>query len=362
MCQCLSRGGSEAPMETVVLEKTIIKLGSLLALGFGVAGANIISHNMKASESAGVNALVPGQLVDCVLAMMSISDFGAAIEVLQGKIMTFVNQIAEIIHGVVDEFHGAPNKNNGDTFLLIWKIETNKFTDVNDAKWWTQRVADMSVVSLAKLLGAVHRSPLLAGYRCHPGLQCRVGTNFRVDLTFGMHAGWAIEGAVGSEFKIDASYLSPNVSITATMERSTMIYEVNLVLSQAVVELCSPAVMAKCRVMDRVLVKGSTVPMDLYALDMDVKAVPVDTSKPLPIVWNTRNRYKARQYLESEKKGKLSQEVSIAKLFDEDDAIGLMRTRYTVEFFQLFNMGYQNYSQGEWQVGRRMLSCTRALL
>ena len=27
-----------------------------------------------------------------------------------------------------------------------------------------------------------------------------------------------------------------------------------------------------------------------------------------------------------------------------------------VEFFQLFNMGYQNYSQGEWQVARRMLS------
>lgn len=28
-------------------------------------------------------------------------------QVLQGRIMTFVNQIAEIIHGVVDEFHGV---------------------------------------------------------------------------------------------------------------------------------------------------------------------------------------------------------------------------------------------------------------
>ena len=32
----------------------------------------------------------------------------------------------------------------------------------------------------------------------------------RVNLSFGLHAGWAIEGAVGSEFKIDASYVSPN--------------------------------------------------------------------------------------------------------------------------------------------------------
>ena len=49
---------SASQMETVVLEKTIIKLGSLLALGFGEAGANIIGHNMKSSDSAGVNAMV----------------------------------------------------------------------------------------------------------------------------------------------------------------------------------------------------------------------------------------------------------------------------------------------------------------
>merc|ERR1711957_696451 len=38
---------NEQPMETVILEKTIIKLGSLLALGFGEAGANIIAANMR---------------------------------------------------------------------------------------------------------------------------------------------------------------------------------------------------------------------------------------------------------------------------------------------------------------------------
>lgn len=34
-------------METVMLEKTIIKLGGLLALGFGEAGAEVIGQNMK---------------------------------------------------------------------------------------------------------------------------------------------------------------------------------------------------------------------------------------------------------------------------------------------------------------------------
>jgi hypothetical protein len=33
--------------ETKILEKTIIKIGSLLALGFGEAGTNIIKKNMQ---------------------------------------------------------------------------------------------------------------------------------------------------------------------------------------------------------------------------------------------------------------------------------------------------------------------------
>eukprot|EP00434_Breviolum_minutum_P010322 symbB.v1.2.009108.t1/scaffold573.1/size222803/17 len=106
--QSSRKASTEGPMETVILEKTIIKLGSLLALGFGEAGANIISHNMKGSDSAGVNAILPGMKVDCVIGLCRVLDFGTATEVLQGRIMTFVNQIAEIIHGVVDEFHGVP--------------------------------------------------------------------------------------------------------------------------------------------------------------------------------------------------------------------------------------------------------------
>ena len=37
-------------------------------------------------------------------------------------------------------------------------------------------------------------------------------------MGFGIHLGWAIEGAIGSEHKIDASYLSPNVNLAAWLE------------------------------------------------------------------------------------------------------------------------------------------------
>eukprot|EP00930_Biecheleria_cincta_P053920 TRINITY_DN3973_c0_g4_i1.p1 TRINITY_DN3973_c0_g4~~TRINITY_DN3973_c0_g4_i1.p1 ORF type:complete len:955 (-),score=143.37 TRINITY_DN3973_c0_g4_i1:54-2918(-) len=354
-CKCCSQKSQE-PMETVILEKTIIKLGSLLALGFGEAGANIISSNMRGSDSSGVNAMVPGVLVDCIIGVCKVQDFSTATEVLQAKIMTFVNQIAEIIHGVVDEFHGSPNKNSGESFLIIWRV------DANDAEDKHRRMAEMSIVAFAKILGGMHRSSLLADYRTHPGLQYRLGKNARMTLSFGLHAGWAIEGAVGSEFKIDASYVSPNVSIAASVERYTQVYNVSLVAADSVLRLCNAELASKCRKIDRVIITGSAAPMGLYCIDLDWASLEVDDSPPPEVVWNTKNRYRARQWIEGQKNSKWGEEVSMARAFDEDPVISVMRQRYTTQFFQLFNMGYQNYFQGEWQVARRMLSETRSIL
>jgi len=36
-------------------------------------------------------------------------------------------------------------------------------------------------------------------------------------MGFGLHLGWAIEGAIGSHYKFDASYLSPNVNMAARL-------------------------------------------------------------------------------------------------------------------------------------------------
>lgn len=35
----------------------------------------------------------------------------------------FVNEVAEIVHGTVNKFSGATNKNIGNCFLLVWKFD-----------------------------------------------------------------------------------------------------------------------------------------------------------------------------------------------------------------------------------------------
>lgn len=223
-------------------------------------------------------------------------------------------------------------------------------------------MAGCAVTAFVKILADLNRSPLLATYRGHPGLQYRLGSDCRVNLSFGLHAGWAIEGAVGSEFKIDASYLSPNVSIATSVEAATQPYGVSLMAAQSVFDLCPENVKTKCRLIDKVIITGQQTPMKLFCVDLDYKSVKVDTCDPLKLVWNTRNRFKVREFLASEKVTMQSGKVNFGQVFDRDPAIKDMRKRYTVEFFQLYIMGYQNYSQGEWQVARRMLMCTKSLL
>ncbi len=64
----------------------------------------------------------------------------------------------------------------------------------------------------------------------HPKLNNKM-PNYSVKMGFGLHLGWAIEGAIGSAYKIDASYLSPNVNMSAVLEGCTKQYNVMLLIS-----------------------------------------------------------------------------------------------------------------------------------
>lgn len=49
----------DGPFETVILESTIVKIGALLAIGFGEAGSEIIAKNME--KSGEVDPMLPGK-------------------------------------------------------------------------------------------------------------------------------------------------------------------------------------------------------------------------------------------------------------------------------------------------------------
>lgn len=145
--------------ETVILEQTIVKIGALLALGFGEAGSKVIAQNME--QGGDVDPMVPGNKILAIFGFCIIRNFSEVTEVLQEEVMLFVNEVADIIHTQVDQFSGSPNKNIGEAFLIVWKFPTvDVETDDNDQLYLRKSnrvnaMADMSVLSYIKCLAVI---------------------------------------------------------------------------------------------------------------------------------------------------------------------------------------------------------------
>ena len=115
-----------------MLERAIVKIGHLLALGFGEAGGGIIGQNMTSTGE--LNPMMPGVKTYAIFGFCILDNFVDSTEVLQTEIMSYVNQIAEITHSMVDRYGGSANKNIGDAFLLVWKFHNPKQIQDMDKK------------------------------------------------------------------------------------------------------------------------------------------------------------------------------------------------------------------------------------
>lgn len=340
------------PMETVVLEKTIIKIGSLLALGFGEAGAEIIGQNMRGSDSTAINAMIPGRKVEAIFGFCDIRHFTEATEVLEDQVMVFVNRIAGVVHSCIHEFFGSPNQNVGDAFLLVWRLSGH-----DESK--QRRLADMSVISFMKIIAMINKSPLLAAYKTHPRL-CKRLPNYRVRMGFGLHSGWAIEGAIGSEFKIDASYLSPNVNMASRLEGLTKYYETSMIISEVLIRLVSERIGEQARLMDNVYMVGWEDPLKLFTMDLDDTCFAVSSSTMK--VSSKREKFRNRYDRLRKRQQRWSDDFSMENFFENDTDIAKMRQRFTVEFLCRFHMAYLNYEAGNWSIAHDMLEVTKNLL
>lgn len=78
----------------------------------------------------------------------------------------------------------------------------------------------MSLLSFVEIIIDIETKQQILKYRDHKSLRRKL-PGFKVKMGFGLHVGWAIEGAIGSSYKIDASYLSPNVNMASRLEAAT---------------------------------------------------------------------------------------------------------------------------------------------
>lgn len=375
----------------------ITKIADLLRKCWGVAGAGIISSNLartKDGKTVVFNPTVPGKRVYALFGFVAINGFSEQLRALDRDVMILINDVAKVVHDEVYRWalgdHGQCNKNLGSAFLMVFRIGdfsevhkkkqvateklfrdnakvTNK-TNANLRRRHTgggrtrqgtrkggrhqdvdgqlqlaslpgiQSFTDRALLGMLKSFAGVHRDKQLTDWKTDFRLSAGV-SDYHVDIIYGMDAGWAVEGAVGSEYKIDATYLSPHVNMASRMMSATKQYGVTILLSKAVQELLSLSCREKLRHLDTVYVKGSKVKQEIFTFDARYQGVDFFLLERTP------------------EQADLDAEAYTPNIWDHDQDLRAMRQHVSDEFMEIFRMGVKQYLAGKWVEAYATLEC-----
>ena len=155
-------------------------------------------------------------------------------------------------------------------------------------------------------------------------------------MGFGMHVGWAIEGAIGSTLKIDATYISPHVEMAERLEASSKKYGSPLIMSHWFVMLLSPAAQSYLRPVDCIVCEGVPVPITLYTFDI---AIDIDSVRPgfaAPKVDKTT-----------------AEQIPVD--FEKDTLYRDLQAGLHPAFLTSYRAGFESYLDGDWNEAQQLL-------
>ena len=375
--------------ETEQLINAITNIANLLRKCWGVAGAGIISSNLartKDGKTVVFNPTVPGKRVYALFGFVAINGFSEQLRALDRDVMILINDVAKVVHDEVYRWalgdSGQCNKNLGAAFLMVFRI--GDFSEVhakkqtatnlvfsNHAKSSTQKSSnlkkrknagsnfrqpygrkrknddgggqlqlaslpgiqaftDRALLGMLKSFAGIHRDKSMNAWKNDFRLSSGVHT-YDCEIIYGMDAGWAVEGAVGSEYKIDATYLSPHVNMASRMMSASKQYGVTILLSKAVEELLSRPCRKKLRHLDTVYVKGSKVKQDIFTYDARHQGVDFFLLERTP------------------EQADAEAESYTTQIWEMDQDLRAMRQHVSDEFMEVFSLAVKQYLGGKWQ-------------
>lgn len=303
-------------METSFLMSTILRIGSLMKVGFGSAGVEIIRNSLEPGQSKNMLILdSKGSTVSCIFLFCDIRQFTDATECLQEEVFVFTNKIAAVVHSICHAYGGSANKNIGDAFLLSWLLEdeaakvdsrgrsrpsSNQVSfasGANNADTFTAKTnqADKALLSVVKICMALRHDKFYIETMSETAREALLAKLSKrkgpvVQMGFGLHAGKAVQGAIGSQRKIDATYVSESVERAEFLESSTKKYGLKMLMSDSFHRLLHPSNRRRCRKIDQILLQNDEDDddeagydegdvMELFTFDMDIDALWKISSK-----------------------------------------------------------------------------------
>jgi class 3 adenylate cyclase len=331
-----------ARAEIRVLEQAFRKIGVMLVLVYGSAGSEMITNSIRSAGE--LTPLTSGREILAIFCFAKISGFSDLLDSLGPHVLKYMHIVSRLVHSQSEKYSGSVNRNLGDSYLLVWKfpqedvvLVRNKFV-VNAYSDHVRQTTSLALLSAIKSIYKVVKSSALRPYHQNPTF---TGALYP-ELTFGFHVGWAYEGPIGSMFKIDASYLSPNVNIASRVESACKQYRVKILCSEEFAVRLDPTVQTYLRHVDTVTLKGVHLPLELHCFDLDTSGlVTLSHSKP------TKSRIeRQRRKLQAAMSSGL---FHVQALFTSSEDLSLMRQPYTAAFLSSFKEAVLTYLAGEWK-------------
>lgn len=130
-------------------------------------------------------------------------------------------------------------------------------------------IADKSLIAIVKIICEVRRSQVLPPYYNRHDFVLKFGRGMKPTLNFALHQGYTIEGAIGSEVKTDASYMSPHLQAAYRLEKMCAHYDQHVLISETLYNIMSLKARNTLRKIDVIQIRTLKDPqtMGLYTYD-----------------------------------------------------------------------------------------------
>ena len=86
-------------------------------------------------------------------------------------------------------------------------------------------MADKSLITAVKIISEMRRATHITQFYKRPEISRTLGNGTKPTLLIALHMGWTIQGAIGSEVKTDACYLSPHLQASYKIQKLCEYYD-----------------------------------------------------------------------------------------------------------------------------------------
>lgn len=151
------------------------------------------------------------------------------------------------------------------------KNEIDEFEDLTEAEIPKKRqeLADKALIAAVKTITEIERDTGIIAYKRHPRISTRFDKKYKTQVSFGLHVGIAIEGAIGSDMKIDYLNVSPDAAISVRINELCEQYDTQILLTGDMYDTLSERAQNTCRFIDRIVIRETEGEvLKLYNLEM----------------------------------------------------------------------------------------------